>query len=242
MPADLIIYAFIAVGLVFWLRNTLGTHEEGDEPVNVRSPLPALDEDLPSALKADVMDAPKTPEEQIADVMKNNKSGVIAIESEQAEQGVAAIMGADKSFDLKFFFSAVQDVFVMVVEAFAEGDRDDLEQMLGEDVYAAFDQAISDREDAGLRAKSEVQSIREVHIIEADLQGKQAFVTVRFVVDQISVTYDSDDKVVEGHPERAAHMKDIWVFSRNLKSKDPRWLVVETRGDFEGDNDIIPNA
>ena len=152
MPADLIIYAFIAVGLVVWLRNALGTHEESDEPINARAPLPALDEDMPSAAKAEVLDMPKTPQEQIADVMKHNKSGIIAIEGAQAEQGMAEIMTADKSFDLKFFFSAVQDVFVMVVEAFADGSRDDLEQMLGDDVYAAFDQAISEREEADQRA------------------------------------------------------------------------------------------
>lgn len=242
MPADLIIYAFIAIGLVFWLRNTLGTHEEGDEPINARPPLPDINEDMTtSPAAATLVEAPKQPQNQIDDI-KQDKGGIIGIEGRQAEIGLEAIMNADKSFDLKFFFSAVQDVFVMVVEAFAEGKRDELADMLGDEVFAAFDAAISAREDAGHVMSSEVQSISQAHIIDAALEGKTAFITLRFIADQITVTKDEDGAVIEGNPTRSSHMKDIWAFSRDIKSRDPRWFVVETRGDFEGDNDIIPNA
>jgi predicted lipid-binding transport protein (Tim44 family) len=241
VPADLIIYAFIAVGLVFWLKNTLGTHEEGDEPVNVRPPLPTIEEGQAATLPIAAAQEERSPESQIEEALKN-KEGALAIEGAQSRAGLINIIESDSSFDLKFFFGAVQDVFVMVVEAFADGDREALDGVLGDRVYGAFDEAITAREAAGQRAEAEVQSISEVHIIEARVDGKKAFVTVRFVADQIHAVYDENDNVIEGHPSRMSHMKDIWVFSRDLKSKDPRWFVVETRGDFEGDNDIIPDT
>ena len=58
----------------------------------------------------------------------------------------------------------------------------------------------------------------------------------------MSVTRDSDGEIISGHPDRATDMHDIWTFSRDLKSRDPRWFVTETRGDFEGDNETIPNS
>ncbi len=242
MPADLIIYAVVAVVLVVWLKNTLGTQGEGDEPIKtVRGPLPSIEELSSAELDAAPL-VENTPQMQI-DAVAEDKSGIIAIDNEAAEQGVVSIIEAASAFDLKFFFGAVQDVFVMVVEAFADGDRDTLEDVLGDDVYTAFDQVIAAREEANQSVKSEVTSIRQAHIIEAMLKGKsEAFITVRFEAEQTHCVYDSEGALIEGHPERADKMTDIWVFSRDLKSRDPRWFVVETRGDFEGDNDIIPNA
>lgn len=242
MPADLIIYAIVAVVLVVWLKNTLGTQGESDEPIKtVRSPLPNLDESniASAALVPEIEETAQSKIEAIID----DKGGIIGIDGQAAENGIVDILDADKSLDLKFFFGAVQDVFVMVVESFADGDRDTLGDVLGDDVYAAFDAAITQRESEGQSASAEVIAISKAEIIDAELSDKRhAKVTVRFLAEQTHCVYDADKNIIEGHAEKPEKIKDIWVFGRDLKSRDPRWLVVETRGDFEGDNDIIPNA
>lgn len=242
MPADLIIYAIVAAGLVFWLRGTLGTRQEGDEPAKPPMPLPDIDakapaHDAPANAKAAVMPAP---EDQLLDLIKD-KSGAIGIDK-AAEEGVLEIIQADKTIDLKFFMTAAQDAFVYVVEAFADGDRETLKDMLAPPVYKAFDAAITAREEAGETAETEIHAFHETRIIEAALNGKTAKITLRFVADETGVTRDKDGTILSGHPEKTSRMTDIWTFSRTLKSRDPRWLVSETRGDFNDDNDVIPNA
>jgi predicted lipid-binding transport protein (Tim44 family) len=53
-------------------------------------------------------------------------------------------------------------------------------------------------------------------------------VTVRFVTEQINVTRDLDNKVVEGDPDHVTRITDIWTFARNTRSRDPNWALVET--------------
>ena len=69
-----------------------------------------------------------------------------------------------------------------------------------------------------------------------------AYITVKFVAEESSVTRDKDGEIIAGHPDKVSEMQDIWTFGRNIKSKDPSWLLCETRGDFEDDNDLIPDT
>ena len=242
MPVDLIIYALVAAGLVFWLRGTLGTRQEGDD-ANLPKTLPDLDTVTAQDKTVPTLGLKNqgNAEDQIA-LIKKDKSGVVGIKDEKVEQTLTEIIEADKNFDLKFFLSAAQDVFVMVVEAFAEEDHESLEDMLDAPVYQAFKTAIEDRQKRGETMSAEIHAIHEAHIIEARLDKKIAYITIRFVADEITVTRDEKDNIMSGHEEHAKRMTDIWVFGRNIKSRDPRWFVYETRGDFEGDNDIIPNS
>ena len=242
MPVDLIIYAIIAAGLIFWLRGTLGTRQEGDEPKSMAGSLA----DLEALAKGDTnipglaLKGANIAEDQIA-VVKADKSNVIGINEKSAESGLTDIIEADKDFDLKFFLNAAQDVFVMVVESFAEGDRDTLQDCLAAPVYKAFDGALTSRKD-GETMETQITAIHEARVIEAKLDKKIATITLRFVADEATVTRDANGKTLNGDLDRASSMTDIWTFGRDIKSRDPRWFVYETRGDFEGDNELIPNS
>lgn len=240
MSGELLLYALVAGGLVFWLRSILGTRhgEERDRSETV------------IAMSNDAAQAEASPDEalglvsneaQITDLL-DQKDGVISISNKTAETAMLDIAAADKDFDVKFFFEAVQDVFAMVVEAFGQGDRELLEDLLAKDVYEAFETAITEREKTGEVLENEIHAINRAEIIDAALDGKQASVTIRFIADEISVTKDKDGEIIAGHPDRATEMRDIWTFSRDVKSRDPRWFVTETRGDFEGDNETLPNS
>ena len=66
-------------------------------------------------------------------------------------------------------------------------------------------------------------------MIEAELQGKTAFLTVKFVSEQVNVTRDTAGEVVDGDPNNVATITDIWTFARNTRSRDPNWTLVATR-------------
>jgi predicted lipid-binding transport protein (Tim44 family) len=241
VSADLIVYALVAAGLVFWLRSILGTRNGEERQRENPFMAPHLDRNPdnmnPSADETRVV----TGEERVQK-LAGDSSGKASIENRNAEIGLVDIARADRDFDINFFMDGAQEAFALIVESFAAGDRDTLKDLLGASVYSAFESAISEREKRGEKQDTQIRAIRKAEVTEARVNGRTAYVTVRFTAEEVSVTRDSAGEIIEGHPERVSAMRDVWTFSRDLKSRDPRWLVVETRGDFEDDNKIIPNT
>lgn len=240
MSGELLLYALVAGGLVFWLRSILGTRhgEERDrsEGIVAMSNEPSVAETPSSKETADVNISAQI------DELFQKQEGTISIENASAKSGLLDIAKADKAFDVKFFLEAVQDVFAMVVEGFGDGDKEMLQDLLAADVYKAFEGAIDAREAAGETLENEIQAISKAEILEAKLDNKKAVITVRFIASEVTLTKDKDGEIIAGNPDKSVHMRDIWTFSRDTKSRDPRWFVIETRGDFEGDNETIPNS
>lgn len=236
MTAELMLYALIAAGLIFWLRSILGTRDE-NEP---ERPIPNLELNE----EGKIIDADEKGEQRLAmiDQLAQSNKGTMAIADSNVQDGLVEIAKADKSFEIYAFLQAAQDAFVFVVESYAEGDRETLRDLLSPQVYDAFEQAIDAREKTGESMQTEIRSIQKSEVVEARLDGKDALITVRFWADETTVTRDVNGEITAGHPDKATQMRDVWTFSRNVKSRDPRWMVVETREDGDLDNDVIPNA
>ena len=72
-------------------------------------------------------------------------------------------------------------------------------------------------------------AISSAELADAELDGSTAKVTIRFVSEQANVTRTAEGAVVDGDPDRALTITDIWTFARDTRSSDPNWLLVETR-------------
>jgi predicted lipid-binding transport protein (Tim44 family) len=142
--------------------------------------------------------------------------------------GLDAIAGQDKSFDAKHFLTGARAAYEMIVTAFAEGDRRALKNLLSREVYEGFDAAISEREKRGETVETRFVSIDRADIIGAELRGRTAQVTVRFVSKLVSVTRDRSGAVIEGSPDKVTEVTDVWTFARDLSSRDPNWKLVAT--------------
>lgn len=238
MTVELMVYALIAAGLVFWLRSILGTRDEDDVQ---RPPLNLEIDEKGKIVGIDSGDNTGNAVALIEELAQNPK-GNMAIAASHVEQGLIDITKSDSKFNVYDFLQAAQDAFVFVVESFAEGDRETLQDLLGTEVYESFEGAIIAREKAGETMNTEIHAITSSEILEARVEGKNAFVTVRFLASETSVIKDEEGTIISGHPDQTTQMRDVWTFSHVLKSRDPRWLVVETRDDGVEDNDIIPNT
>jgi predicted lipid-binding transport protein (Tim44 family) len=117
----------------------------------------------------------------------------------------------------------------MIVNAFAAGDGATLRPLLSDEVFANFNGAIEERRKAGHTHTTTLIGIRAVDLLEADMQGRNAVLTVKIVSDQINLTHDGEGRVVDGDPTAVAPVTDIWTFSRNTRSRDPNWTLVATR-------------
>lgn len=119
--------------------------------------------------------------------------------------------------------------FEMIVQAFAEGDTELLQNLLNDEVYNNFLQAIRAREAEGQTLENTLVRIRGAEAIEAYIEGRTAFITVKITSEQVNVTRDAEGEVVEGDPNHIAEVTDIWTFGRDIRARDPNWELVATR-------------
>jgi predicted lipid-binding transport protein (Tim44 family) len=145
-----------------------------------------------------------------------------------AASGIRAIIAADSSFDVARFVEGAQSAYKMVLEAFWKGDREELGQLTGAEVRTAFEESIDEREAAGHTLDNRLVAIERAAIEDARLDGRTAEIEVRFDAFVAAVTRDKQGELIAGSLSDAVPTNDIWTFRRNLASKDPNWLLVET--------------
>lgn len=153
--------------------------------------------------------------------------------SEVADSPLAAALTqiklADRNFDGDQFLAGARAAFEMIVAAYACGDTKTLRPLLANDVYEDFAGAIKQREEAKETLETTLIGIISATIIEAELRQKTAFITVKFVSEQVNVTRDAEGRIIDGDPNHVAKVTDIWTFARNTRSRDPNWALVATR-------------
>ena len=143
-------------------------------------------------------------------------------------KSIDAIAAQDSSFDPRHFISGARSAYEMIVLAYAEGDRRTLKNLLSRDVYEGFEAAIRERENKGETVETRFVSIDKSDITGAELRGRNAQITVRFVSQLISVTRDKAGTIVDGNPDKVSDITDVWTFARDITSRDPNWKLVAT--------------
>lgn len=151
-----------------------------------------------------------------------------AVVEPRAEAGVRAIQAADGGFDPAQFLEGARSAYRMILEAYWRGDEDMLRRLADDDVYEAFSTAIADRKAAGEVLDNRLVSIENAVIEQARMNGQTAHVTVRFDADIAAVTRDGEGNVIAGSLTDAVPTHDVWSFSRQVRSDDPNWTLVET--------------
>ena len=145
-----------------------------------------------------------------------------------AGPGVRAILAADPSFDVARFLEGAQAAYRMILEAFWKGDLSAVRSHVDENVYEAFASSVEQRKKDGLSLDNRLVAIEQTVISSASLERSVAFVTVRFETDIAAVTRNKDGEVVAGSMTDAVQTRDLWTFRRDIASRDPNWLLVET--------------
>jgi predicted lipid-binding transport protein (Tim44 family) len=220
-PVDLILFAMVAAFLVLRLRSVLGRRTGFERPPQAEGRPGGYD---PRAARQAEPEA----EAQLPPPATSRARRILPDPRTPPGQALARIAAADPSFEPQRFLDGAEAAFGMIVQAFAAGDRQTLRALLSDDTYAGFEQAITAREQAGERQRTELRAITEVAIEAADLRGSVADVTVRFVSDQINMTTGRNGEVVAGS-DAVTELTDIWTFQRDLQAADPTWRLVATR-------------
>lgn len=218
---DIIFFAMVAAFILLRLRSVLG-RRTGHE----RRPADALARRRADPGEDNVI---RLPDAEAAGEGESAEDDFADVTDEALAAGLTQIKIADPSFTRAHFLEGARAAFEMIISAFAAADTRALRPLLADETYARFAQNIEDRLAAGHTLETVLVSIDSADIVEAGMNGRTAFVTVRFVSHQINVTRDADGAVVEGDPRTPVEVVDIWTFERNTRSRDPNWRLVATR-------------
>jgi predicted lipid-binding transport protein (Tim44 family) len=145
-----------------------------------------------------------------------------------AGPGVRAILAADPSFDVARFLEGGKAAYRMILEAFWKGDLGEVRSHVDDHVFETFSSAVEQRAKDGLVLDNRLVAIEQAVIAEAAVDRSVAVLTVRFEADIAAVTRNAGGEVVAGSLSDAVQTRDLWTFRRDLSSRDPNWVLIET--------------
>lgn len=219
---DILIYAAIAAFLVFRLWSVLGQRGEGEED-NASRPNPFVSPESRQNDEENVM--------VLEGRARTALSGLTA--AGHAPTSLAGtldeVKDMDALFDEKKFIEGAKAAFTHIVTAFASGDLSSVAWLLGPAVLNPFEAALADRKNRGETLENKVERIVAADIVEAHLTGSVATLSVEFVSYQVNVLKNAQGEILDGEPNKAEEVRDLWVFRRDLKSDNPNWQLIETR-------------
>jgi predicted lipid-binding transport protein (Tim44 family) len=211
---DIILFAMVAGFLILRLRSVLGRRTGQERRRNnpfLRQPEPTGDKVVPLGPRVAVPPPTAT-----------------APPGDAVAAGLAAIHNADPEFDPAHFVDGARVAFEMIVAAFAAGDKAKLRPLLSDEVYRPFSAAIDERDAAKETLETRILGMKQLDIVEAQLAGRWARVTLKIVSDQINVIRAHDGSIVDGDPDHPIEKTDFWTFARDTRSTDPNWALVAT--------------
>ena len=223
-----IIFLALAVFIFLRLRSVLGQRTGRERPPY--DPFSRRDT-APTPANEKVVKLPgrsESPPAPVEEVAPGERWRGLAESGSPVAAGLDAIVADDKTFNAQEFLAGARSAYEMIVTAFASGDRRTLKNLLSREVYEGFETAIRDREARGETAESRFVSIDKADIIAAELRGRTAHLTIRFVSQLVSVTRDRNGNVIDGSPEKVTDVTDVWTFARDVSSRDPNWKLVAT--------------
>ncbi|MEH6496744.1 MAG: Tim44/TimA family putative adaptor protein [Pseudomonas marincola] len=218
---DIILLVMIAAFIFLRLRNVLGRRTGHEQPPQEEISQKTYED--PDSVHGDEALENVVPLKEGIDIEPQNPA-----QQTPMARALREIHDLDRNFNPDTFASQAEMAYEAIVEAFAKGDRRVLGDLLSEEVYNNFCSAIDTREKAEEAMSTDILSIEKSEVTAAELKGSEAEITVHFETDMISVTTNEEGVVVNGDPH--PHMvKEYWTFARDLKSRNPNWLLIMTR-------------
>ena len=206
-PMNIILLVFAVVAFIR-LRATLGKRTGNEDPLDSRSVFQ------------------QKSSKDVDDVNLNEKF------IPQSKEDILNYMSStDKNFSQETFLGGSKNAYKMIVENYASGNLEPIENFISKEVYEGFSEAISSRDKLQQKLHNEVVEFNSVEIVDAVLETNIIQLKVMFEAKMISYGEDSTGKVIEGNKDSPQVIKDVWIFQRPIKSRTPAWELISTNPD-----------
>lgn len=211
--AVIVILALVALFIGLRLYAVLGERTGHEQPIlKPADPDARIDQPIPAAPR---------------ETAKTTDGGDLAY-LPMAGPGVRALLAADPGFDVARFLDGARGAYRLILENFWKGDLDGIKPHVAPHVFETFADSVAQRERDGHKLDNRLVAMEPPVITDAEVTNGVAEVTVRFEADIAAVTRNSDGEVVAGSMSDAVQTRDRWTFRRDIKSRDPNWLLIET--------------
>ena len=129
----------------------------------------------------------------------------------------------------KEFINGAKIAYETIITNFAKGKLKDIKSLLDKNVYQQFEEAIKDRDAKKLSSETTFIGINSAEVKEHQQNKNMLEVTVEFMSEIISCVKDKDNKTISGDPEKIKKVLDTWKFSKDCRSSNPNWLLIDTQ-------------
>ena len=140
--------------------------------------------------------------------------------------------GKKENFDeeaQKEFLKGAKIAYETIITDFSDNDNKltRSKPLLSSKIQDQFNEALKERSKRGHYAEITFIGVNSADIKEHKKTNSILKVTVDFVAEVITSIKDKDKKIVSGDPEKIKKIYDTWVFSRDTRSPNPNWQLID---------------
>ena len=127
------------------------------------------------------------------------------------------------------FLKGAKIAYETIITDFSDEDNKitNSKPLLSKKIFDQFSDALKERGDRGHFAEITFIGINSAKIKEHKKINTVLKVTVDFVAEVITCIKDKDKRIISGDPEKIKKIYDTWVFSRDTKTNNPNWNLVD---------------
>ena len=129
----------------------------------------------------------------------------------------------------KEFLNGAKIAYETIITDFSDNDNKltTSKSLLSKKIYDQFNDALKERNSKGHYAEITFIGINSAIIKDHKKTNSILQVTVDFVGEVITCIKDAEKKIISGDPEKIKKIYDTWVFSRDMRSNNPNWQLVD---------------
>ena len=130
----------------------------------------------------------------------------------------------------KDFLKGARIAYETIITDFSDCDNKLIasKPLLSKKIHDQFKEALIERENKGHFAEITFIGIKSATVKTHKKIEESLEVTVDFVSEIITCIKDKDKKIISGDGEKIKTVYDTWVFSKDIKSANPNWLLIDT--------------
>ena len=130
----------------------------------------------------------------------------------------------------KKFISGAKVAYETIITDFSDSDNKltTSKPLLSKKIYDQFNSALIDRGKRGLNAEITFIGVNSAVIKEHKKINHNLQVTVEFISEVITCVKNKNGEIVSGSPDKIKKIYDTWIFSRDTRSNNPNWSLIET--------------
>jgi|TARA_B000000557_G_scaffold245501_1_gene227893 predicted lipid-binding transport protein (Tim44 family) len=127
------------------------------------------------------------------------------------------------------FLKGAKIAYETIITDFSDNDNKltSSKSLLSKKIFNQFNEALKDRSKKGHYAEITFIGVNSAKVKEHKKVNDILNVTVDFVAEIITCIKDKEKNIISGDAEKIKKIYDTWVFSRDTKSVNPNWQLVD---------------